>query len=432
MKRKHIAFALAVTCMIGVLPGCRKEAATPIAVSYQKEAVYPEGIEADDYENKFRNREENALNEEFINSLAEFSYQTASKILSTQKENAVYSPVSLYMALAAAAAGADEQTKEEMYQILQIEGTDKEYLLEQTGKLYRLLYSDNEAGMLRIANALWIQDGFPISEEYANELTSKLYASVFQVDFQDEKTKDIMSDWVYEQTKELIRPNITITPNQVMSIMNTIYFSDIWKNKFDKEDTKEDIFTLEDGTKITCDFMNQHFYNYGYRDGDGFSSTSLPFVNNGRMLFILPDEGVDVNSLLADSEKTADLLDVSKSKPAEITFSMPKFDNSSSIDLKSMLQQMGMNQAFEKEADFSEISKEGLCISAIKQDARIIADEDGVKAAAYTEISFETTGALVEIEQVTFALDRPFIYAVIADDGTIVFMGVCQNPQENE
>ena len=428
MKRNHIALALVMTCMIAMLPGCTKEAGTPIAASYQKEAVYPEGIEADDYEKKRENQEANELNAEFIESLADFTYETTSKILSKKEGNVVYSPVSLYMALVAATSGAEEQTKEEMYQLLQVDGKDKEYLLEQTGKLYRLLYSDNEAGMLRIANALWIQNGYPISETYADELTKKLYASVFQVDFQDEKTKDIMSDWVYQATKELIKPDITITPDQVMTIMNTIYFSDIWKDKFAKENTKEDTFTLEDGSKVNCDFMNQSFYNHGYRDGDGFISTSLSFVNNGRMLFVLPDEGMDVEALLEDPKKAADILDCSKFTAAELEFSMPKFDNSSSVDLNSALQELGMNSAFSEKADFSGISKEGICISKVKQDARIVADEDGVKAAAYTEISFETTAALVEAPKVTFTLDRPFIYAILADDGTVVFVGICRNP----
>ncbi|MBE5960294.1 MAG: serpin family protein [Lachnospiraceae bacterium] len=428
MKRNHIACMLALTCMVGALSGCTKEAATPMAIRYQKEAVYPEGIAADDYEKQRKNQEENELNEEFIESLAQFSYKTGTKILSGQEGNAVYSPVSLYMALAAAAAGTDEETKNEMYGLLEISGKDKEYLLDQTGKLYRLLYSDNEAGMLRIANALWIQDGFPVSEKYVNELTKKLYASIFQVDFTDELTKDIMSDWVYKATKELIKPEITITPNQVMTIMNTIYFSDIWKDKFDKENTKEDTFTLEDGTTVSCDFMNQYFYNHEYREGDGFASTYLRFVNNGSMLFILPDEGTDLNSLLSDPEKMKDMLDLSKFHNAEIDFKMPKFDNSSSIDLKAALQGLGMKDAFSKNADFSGISNEPLFISAIKQDARFIADEEGVKAAAYTEISFETTGALVEGTKVNFHLNRPFIYAVVSDDGTVIFMGVCKNP----
>ena len=82
MKRNHIALALVMTCMIAMLPGCTKEAGTPIAASYQKEAVYPEGIEADDYEKKRENQEAKELNAEVIESLADFTYETTSTIQS--------------------------------------------------------------------------------------------------------------------------------------------------------------------------------------------------------------------------------------------------------------------------------------------------------------------------------------------------------------
>ncbi|MDD6888043.1 MAG: serpin family protein, partial [bacterium] len=54
-------------------------------------------------------------------------------------------------------------------------------------------------------------------------------------------------------------------------------------------------------------------------------------------------------------------------------------------------------------------------------------DEKGVEAAAFTRI--DVSGAAnVEPPHVEMTLDRPFLYAVTAANGALLFIGVVGNP----
>jgi serpin B len=74
------------------------------------------------------------------------------------------------------------------------------------------------------------------------------------------------------------------------------------------------------------------------------------------------------------------------------------------------------------------MADDGLFISSARQLARISIDEDGVEAAAYTEISMDATSAIVdEPRPVELIFDRPFLF-FIEYQGVILFTGVVQNP----
>lgn len=92
-----------------------------------------------------------------------------------------------------------------------------------------------------------------------------------------------------------------------------------------------------------------------------------------------------------------------------------------------MLRDMGVKEAFEEQADFSAMSDEPAFISRIKQETHIGVNEDGVEAAAYTEIAMAGAG-LPEGRHV-LDFNRPFLFGIISDQGIPLFLGVCNNPQ---
>ena len=65
-------------------------------------------------------------------------------------------------------------------------------------------------------------------------------------------------------------------------------------------------------------------------------------------------------------------------------------------------------------------------LSKVSQAARVTVDEEGCTAAAY--IALAAAGAMAPpTEEVDFTLDRPFLFAVTANDGSVVFAGVVRN-----
>ena len=72
-------------------------------------------------------------------------------------------------------------------------------------------------------------------------------------------------------------------------------------------------------------------------------------------------------------------------------------------------------------------------ISEVRQGTAFSVDENGVEAAAYTEISMNETAALVEPEPpLDMRWDRPFLYGVRSADGTLLFVGVCAEPTQED
>ena len=66
-------------------------------------------------------------------------------------------------------------------------------------------------------------------------------------------------------------------------------------------------------------------------------------------------------------------------------------------------------------------------IGKISHDVRVIADEEGIKAVAYTPLPV-AGAAEPPKEIIDFVLDRPFIFAINTNQEYPVFVGVVENP----
>lgn len=392
-----------------------------------KSPVYPDSILFDDYNSKLAIRDKNPVDGSFIGSLNDFSYSSGLKILNRQSKNLCYSPLSLYMALALVGTGANGATQEEIFFVLGISGKGKDFLSKQNSNLFRLLYTDNKIGKLKIANSLWLQKGINFKETFMTNAVNNFYASLYSVDFTDNSSAQLMSKWISESTNGILTPKINLEPEQIMSIINTIYFKDEWVDRFDEGNTKPDTFYLGDGNRVKCDFMNMTYGVHMYVKGNGFTSSSLSLKNSGSMIFILPDKGVSIDELFSTPEKTALLFKDENSKNGKVIFKIPKFSFGNDLNMNSMLKTMGITSAFESNADFTGITDSTAFISNIEQQTHISIDEKGVEAAAFTQIQY--CGSAQPNETVAeMILDRPFIFAIKSNQGAILFLGIVNNP----
>lgn len=67
-------------------------------------------------------------------------------------------------------------------------------------------------------------------------------------------------------------------------------------------------------------------------------------------------------------------------------------------------------------------------VSEANHTARVVIDEEGCTAAAFTEM-ISATAALPPEDEMDFILDRPFIFAVTSDTQQPLFIGTVNNPQ---
>ena len=389
-------------------------------------AEYPKSVAFDDYDSKRLVFTENVIDDEYEEILANFSYESASRILYKSDENKCYSPISLYMALSLLASGASEESEEEMLTLLGI--PNKEKLAEENAKIFRRLYKDNKIEKLKIVNSLWMSDESLFHDDFINNAKENYYASLFSVDFNEEITNDLMSTWVYDNTNEIISPKITTNPDQVMAVLNTLYFKNEWSDKFNKDANTISEFYLTDGKEVECEYMNITYDAREFIRGDNFTSASLNLKGGSRMMFVLPDKEVSVDELVSSPKLFASMLTKKSDNYGKVIFQVPKFSYDDNSKMKDMLIDMGMKSAFEFGSQFKDISNGITFISNISQDTHISIDENGVEAAAFTQI--DLAGAMPPNENIAeMILDRPFIY-VVYDRGVILFTGIVNNPSK--
>lgn len=465
---------------MGVQGGGQSSGPALVRVKTIAQAQYPQEPVYKNDEERYQARHSKAIPDRFQEAYGSFACRTASEILKNDTgSNAVYSPLGLYYALAMSAQGAAGETRKELLSLLgylegeaaddsgagrEIEeadgsgaeagipapdgsGTGAESLARDCQAAFQALYhvpnlanaKKHEWGEmpedalynLRIANSLWADDALEVKQAFADQAAQNFYSDVYQADLHGPGTSAAMADWVKERTGGVIAPAPREIPaEELLSLQNTVYYYDQWIDRFHKEKTKPDVFTTTEGTQVTCDFMNREMGSHGFRKGKNFTSSSLG-LKNGSVLFVLPDQGVDVRELVQSPEILAEVLEgTSGEGMGEVIWKIPKFSYGSSRELSGDLENLGIHKALGPDADFTGISdQKPLGISSVSQDAHIGIDENGVEAAAFTEIAY--AGAAPPMGRADMILDRPFLYAV-RSKGQILFVGICGNPKMHE
>jgi len=90
------------------------------------------------------------------------------------------------------------------------------------------------------------------------------------------------------------------------------------------------------------------------------------------------------------------------------------------------LKTLGISSAFAEDADFSGMSNADAYISGIRQQTHFAIDEKGVDVSSFTQIIIFCAALSTREDDIN--LNRPFICGITATDGTLLFIGVCENP----
>lgn len=369
-----------------------------------------------------------ATNPAFIESMQKFGAKTSSMVLTESGTNQTYSPISFAYALGVLGSGASGQTARNIAKAL--ETSTMTAASKGLSWFYTTHYDDHEGRILKIANSLWLQEDYPIKEEFAKKAAEQFYASAYSVDFSEQATADAMAKWISEQTSGLLNPTFQANPDQILSIINTLYFEGAWVDSFDAANNTEETFTLEDGSEVDATYMNRTFQGATYYETDDYTLFELSFEGGQTMKFVLPKEGNALETLL-DQESLGQILseqEESSVRYADVNFKLPKFSFDSEFDLNETCKALGLEELLEGKADLSGITDERAKLSSVKQESHVEVDENGCKAAAYTKMDIMRMSMPVPMEQYDFSLDRPFLFVIESQDEAPLFVGTVYNP----
>lgn len=371
-----------------------------------------------------------------------FAFDLFHQLAAAQEGNLFYSPYSISQALAMTYAGAAGTTAQQMSQTLHFT-LPQDKLHAQFGALAADMTSRSQATpqpgssgqqfQLNVANALWGDKTFTFKPAFIQLLNQFYNAGLKTTDFKNapDAARQEINDWVAQNTNDKIQnivPSGAITLATRSVLANAIYFNASWQDPFKETDTKDDDFTLLDGSKVSVPMMNRRG-SLAYRQGSGYQAVELPYFGGDMaMLIILPDEGKFASFEEAlDAKAFKGVIDTLNR--AEVNLSMPRFKYDFALDLSDMLKGMGMTDAFSDKADFSGIADEPLLISSILHKAYIGVDEKGTEAAAATAVVMATTAMPVPQKVIELKIDHPFIFTIYDQKtGTLLFVGRVMNP----
>lgn len=342
-------------------------------------------------------------------------------------KNAVYSPLSLWSALAmlAQCAGGDSRR-----QVLDAVGADSvDPLQEQVSQIWRSLYTDDGQSALILANSIWLNSGMEGAyvQETLDTLAQKYYAGAYAVPMGESAADQAVTDWVKKQTNGLIggdQPVVQTQADILALLASSLYYKAGWRDKFQPEGTKEDVFTDAAGNETKVDFMHKTVDDDFIRR-DGYQAARLA-TSLGEMVFVLPDEGTAPETLLQDPDFLSRLEFYGDAAMyGEVQWSVPKFDVNSDLDLKGALTSLGITDLLVPgKADLSALTDLDAFVSDAKQLARVKVDEEGVEAAAVTIISVKNFNLPPQPTEVcVMDLDRPFLFVIRTQDIPL-FIGI--------
>jgi serpin B len=360
-----------------------------------------------------------------------FAFDLLRQIANEQpNKNIFVSPFSVSTALQMVGNGAAGATKAEMQQVLGTAGLPAGSLNEACRNLNQMLTSLPDV-TLALANGIWYQDGIQLKPAFVAQNKNYFLAELAKVDFLSPKSADTINDWADKSTRGKIQKVVQFPfpPLTRVILANAIYFKGKWVKPFDKKDTKPHVFYTPSAEKQTP-LMWQHGH-FHYHETAGFQAVQLPYAGDRlQMCVFLPATNSSPAKLLADmpAESWRDKI-LPRFMDREGTLALPRFKIEYEVTLNDPLKALGMRQAFDDRADFSNMANERLYVSEVKQKSYVDVNEEGTEAAAVTTVTMKSLAIMRPLEPFEMIVDRPFFF-VISDreTQTILFMGMIADP----
>jgi serine protease inhibitor len=283
----------------------------------------------------------------------------------------------------------------------------------------------------RIANSIWYRESFPFHRQFLDESRQYFDAEVRGMNFGDPATLDVINGWVDERTNGKIDEIIdAISPDDVMFLINAIYFKGTWQYQFKPEETRNETFHTPKGP-VAVPLMRQTA-PLRYLETPEFQGVDLLY-NTGAfaMTVLLPKPGRDVNALVAwlDAARWQEITE-RFAEEEQVSLILPRFTLTFEDMLNPSLRSLGMALAFSPGfADFTRMSPQGrdLYISFVKQKTFVDVNEEGTEAAAATAVGIRVTS--VGPSHPVVVVDRPFLFAIRERaSGAVLFIGKVTAP----
>jgi serpin B len=349
--------------------------------------------------------------------------------------NLAISPYSARVVLAMLWEGSTGETRKAMVKTLRLD-EDPDSLSNHYERLGRplgfQLETERRGLEMLAANSLWCDDGFVPKQDYVKTLKEHYWAEVQTLDFCAPGSARKVNAWAHEKTRGRI-PTVVDSLGQFSPLMamNAVYFKGLWNEPFEIDETKDEKFTLQDGTSQLVPMMRQSG-DFRYAERGGAQIVSLPYKGGMSMCIVLPPKDTPFPRFCAEFTSKVGTSWTIAMRERDGHFRLPRFRIETQADLSVPLKAMGMTQVFDPaRATLEGISdRKPLYLMGVVQRDFVEVNEKGTEAAAVTELM---CGAALFEEPppppFEMIVNRPFVFAICDDfTGVVVFLGAVVDP----
>ncbi|MBO4356300.1 MAG: serpin family protein [Clostridia bacterium] len=366
----------------------------------------------------------------FVESQMDFALKLFKESVASSDKSVMVSPLSVILALAMTANGADGNTLKEMETVL---GKDLTLdILNKYLKNYVASLKSVDGASVKIANSIWFRDDedeFRVKDAFLQTNADYYNAAAYSAPFDSDTLKDI-NNWVRENTDGMIDKVLDEIPKDaIMYLINTIAFDAEWAENIPNELIRDDVFTNVNGEDRDVKMLNS--VESRYLD-DGKATGFIKYYKGGyAFVALLPNEGVDLDDYIASLDAKTVVNTLKNSKYGKVYCAFPQFKSEFDTELSETLIKLGMKDAFNGDkADFSKIGSvnpgENIYISRVIHKTFIEVNNAGTRAAAVTVVEMAKATSIGPEEEKVYSvrLDRPFVYMIIDTQTNIpLFIG---------
>jgi len=353
--------------------------------------------------------------------------------LSTGHGDRFFSPIGVSMGLALLSRGATGETQRQILEVAHLDSANPD-IFRGYAELRNRFASGGMRYQLRLANRLWLEQGFPLDPAFREIAREQFGADPGEVDFKNlPVARETINRWGAEATEgrisELLSPQ-TLTDKARFVLTSGIYFKGTWKYQFVPAATTEAPFHVTPEKDVQARMMQQTGA-LRYAETAELQILELPYAGDNLAMVVLLPKKIDGLAVL-DVNLHAD--EVTKwlaglHEEGEVEVHLPKFKFTTEVPLKDELASLGMMRAFSDEAEFPAIATDrGQKLNEAIQQAVVDVNEEGTEAAAVTGfIGGNVPGPVPQ--HILFKADHPFVFLIHdTRSGAILFLGRLVEP----